>query len=178
VKQAANGLRSLVSVGLSASEAIANLRVLSMTKNNVDQPESFSITSRKIAKLTGKCHKAVKRDIKRMIDELNEIEESDHAYTLNVKIYIDKHGRDRSLYIIDYDTALCLANGYDPVSRAVIIKYLRDHDITDSGSENDPEKAGNRKHPAVDPLIDVMNDVIMIIVNRIEQINRATADWE
>jgi hypothetical protein len=169
-KQATNGLRSLVSVGLSASEAIANLKVLNMTKNNVDQPWSFSITSRKIAKLTGKRHRVVKLDINRLITDLNELEGDEETYTKDVKIYIDKHGRDRSLYIIDYDTACCLANSYDPTSRAVIVKYLRDHEPEDI----EPEEAENINHPAVAPLIETMNDMINIIVERINHFNKLT----
>jgi phage regulator Rha-like protein len=88
--------------------------------NEIATTHLLSMTSREIAKLTGKSHSHVMRDIRAMVDKLEVEPDLDFRY--ETATYIDSGGVPKKMYELDKDATLTLVTGYDPVSRMRIIK--------------------------------------------------------
>lgn len=78
------------------------------------------MTSREIADLTGKEHKNVTVDIRRMLDELGE-----DALKFQ-RIYRDRMNRQQTEYLLDREHTECLITGYSAIIRIRVIKRLRE----------------------------------------------------
>ena len=81
---------------------------------------SLKMTSREIADLTGKEHKNVTVDIRRMLDELGE-----DALKFQ-RIYRDSMNRQQTEYLLDREHTECLIPGYSAILRIRVIKRLRE----------------------------------------------------
>jgi phage regulator Rha-like protein len=79
--------------------------------------EDGRMSSREIAELTGKQHFHVMRDIKKMVEGLG-IHESKYG-SVN---YIDKKGKERPEYRLDYEMTMTLVTGYSVKLRNAVIK--------------------------------------------------------
>lgn len=78
--------------------------------------------SRDIAKLTHKHHAHVLRDIREMY---NEIGKSKNGFT-----YLDKQGKERPYYLLNYEDTIILLTGYSVELRSAVVKrwlYLEKH---------------------------------------------------
>lgn len=83
-----------------------------------------TMSSREIAELTGKRHPDVRRDIKLMLEELQE-DVSDFAH-----IYLDSMNREQTEYRLDRDHVECLLAGYSAPLRMKVIRRL--HELEDA----------------------------------------------
>ncbi|HDY7487879.1 TPA: phage antirepressor KilAC domain-containing protein [Vibrio vulnificus] len=72
------------------------------------------MSSREIAELTGKEHKNVLADIRKMLAEIQSAEKSAE--------YIDGKGRPQPMILLTKEESLCLVAGYSAVIRMSIIK--------------------------------------------------------
>lgn len=86
--------------------------------------QSPIMTSREIAELTGKEHKNVTVDIRRMLDDLGE-----DALKFQ-RIYFDTMNRQRTEYHLDREHTECLITGYSAILRMKVIKRL--HELEES----------------------------------------------
>ncbi|WP_291972530.1 Rha family transcriptional regulator [Candidatus Symbiopectobacterium sp.] len=69
------------------------------------------MSSREIAELTEKRHPDVKRDVERMISDLQgDVSKFAH-------IYLDSMNRQQTEYLLDRDHTECLLTGYSAVGR-------------------------------------------------------------
>lgn len=82
--------------------------------------QSLTMSSREIAELTGKRHDNVKRDINKMIFELDE------DILKFEGTYIDGSNRQQIEYRLDRDHTDCLLTGYSSVLRMKVIKRWRE----------------------------------------------------
>ena len=73
-----------------------------------------TMTSREIAELTGKEHKNVLADIRKMLAEI-------HSAEIPAQ-YKDSTGRTLPMLILDKEQTLCLVSGYDTKTRMAIIR--------------------------------------------------------
>jgi len=80
------------------------------------QNESLTMSSQHIAVLTGKQHQHVKRDIEKMMLQL-EIDMSTFG-----RIYKDSMNRNQTEYVLDRDQTDCLLTGYSAKARMAVIK--------------------------------------------------------
>lgn len=90
----------------------------------VNAIQSPIMTSREIAELTGKKHKNVTVDIRRMLDDLGE-----DALKFQ-RIYLDTMNRQRTEYHLDREHTECLITGYSAILRMKVIKRL--HELEES----------------------------------------------
>lgn len=90
----------------------------------VNAIQSPIMTSREIAELTGKEHKNVTVDIRRMLDDLGE-----DALKFQ-RIYLDTMNRQRTEYHLDREHTECLITGYSAILRMKVIKRL--HELEES----------------------------------------------
>lgn len=90
----------------------------------VNTIQSPIMTSREIAELTGKEHKNVTVDIRRMLDDLGE-----DALKFQ-RIYFDTMNRQRTEYHLDREHTECLITGYSAILRMKVIKRL--HELEES----------------------------------------------
>jgi len=79
-----------------------------------------TMSSREISELTGKDHKNVKRDIEKMLIQLQE-----DALRFE-RIYLDSMNRQQTEYLLDRDHVDCLLTGYSAQARMNVIKRWRD----------------------------------------------------
>lgn len=90
-----------------------------MSKSNLPVPAPFAacetMTSREIAELTGKAHKHVLTDIRKMLEEL-EIDETRFRH-----IYQDSQNRNQTEFLLPKRETLLLTSGYSIAQRAKII---------------------------------------------------------
>ncbi|WP_182629604.1 phage antirepressor KilAC domain-containing protein [Pantoea hericii] len=86
----------------------------------VNAIQSPIMTSREIAELTGKEHKNVTVDIRRMLDDLGE-----DALKFQL-IYFDTMNRQRTEYHLDREHTECLITGYSAILRMKVIKRLHE----------------------------------------------------
>lgn len=88
--------------------------------NQITENRKPTMSSREIAELTGKQHGHVKRDIERMLSEL-QIDSSNLGC-----IYKDSVGREQIEYRLDRDLTDCLLTGYSAKARMAVIKRWRE----------------------------------------------------
>ena len=81
-----------------------------------------SMTSLKIAELTGKPHFHVMRDIRNLISSLEA--RSNLNWCCELSTYVDEQGKSHEIYHLDKKTTLCLMSKYDPVSQMRIINHV------------------------------------------------------
>jgi phage antirepressor YoqD-like protein len=79
-----------------------------------------TMSSREIAKLTGKQHQHVKRDVEKMLGELGE-----DASSFG-RIYLDSMNREQVEYLLDREHTDCLLTGYSAAMRMAVIKRWRE----------------------------------------------------
>lgn len=79
-----------------------------------------TMSSREIADLTGKQHFHVKRDIERMLADLQE-DPSSFGCT-----YFDGQNRSQTEYLLDREHTECLLTGYSAIMRMAVIKRWRE----------------------------------------------------
>lgn len=81
---------------------------------------SLTMTSREIAELTGKSHGNVMRDIRAMMDALEQ--DSKLNPVCKSTTYAGTNGQTYDQYELDKDTCLTLLLGYDAVARMKVVK--------------------------------------------------------
>ncbi|KDN98932.1 phage antirepressor KilAC domain-containing protein [Pseudomonas donghuensis] len=79
-----------------------------------------TMSSREIADLTGKQHFHVKRDIERMLADLQE-DPSNFGCT-----YLDGQNRSQTEYLLDREHTECLLTGYSAIMRMAVIRRWRE----------------------------------------------------
>ena len=79
-----------------------------------------TMSSREIADLTGKQHFHVKRDIEKMLSDLQE-DPSIYGCT-----YLDGQNRSQTEYLLDREHTDCLLTGYSAAMRMAVIKRWRE----------------------------------------------------
>jgi anti-repressor protein len=77
---------------------------------------SKTMSSREISELTGKQHKDVLHDIRKMLDGLGK---TSAEFSADLP---DSYGRPQPCFILPKDETICLMAGYDVKARMVIIK--------------------------------------------------------
>lgn len=83
---------------------------------NLVSERILTMSSREIADLTEKRHPDVKRDIERMISDLQgDVSKFAH-------IYLDSMNRQQTEYLLDRDHTICLLTGYSAVHRMRVIQ--------------------------------------------------------
>jgi len=97
----------------------------------VNAIQSPVMTSREIAELTGKEHKNVTADIRRMLDDLGG-----DALKFQ-RIYLDTMNRQRTEYHLDREHTECLITGYSAILRMKVIKRL--HELEESQPAKIPQ---------------------------------------
>lgn len=80
----------------------------------------LTMTSREIAELTGKAHSNVMRDIRAMMDALEQ--DSNLNSVCKTTTYTAATGQMYQQYELDKDTCLTLLLGYDAVARMKVVK--------------------------------------------------------
>lgn len=80
----------------------------------------LTMTSREIAELTGKVHAHVMRDIRTMMDALQQNPNLDSV--CKTTTYAGSNGQSYDQYELDKDTCLTLLLGYDAVARMKVVK--------------------------------------------------------
>ncbi|KJZ82502.1 Anti-repressor protein [Candidatus Liberibacter solanacearum] len=89
---------------------------ISETMQEINRASNIkTMSSREIAKLTGKEHKHVLRDIENILKDA-EIDQSKFGH-----IYLDKYKREQREYRLPYREALLVTSGYDTKQRLKII---------------------------------------------------------
>lgn len=96
---------------------------------STNQP--LTMSSRELSTYTSKQHQHVKRDIEKMISELN-LDASKIG-----RIYKDSMNREKTEYILDRDLTDCLLLGYSAPARLAVIKRWKE---LEQASANPPEK--------------------------------------
>lgn len=86
------------------------------TSNNVSEPKVM--TSIEVAKMSGKQHKNVIRDIDNLVNSLS----SDLSLGYKSTTYKDSTGKSNRMYTMDKEASICLVSGYDANTRMLIIK--------------------------------------------------------
>lgn len=83
-----------------------------------------TMSSLEIAELTGKLHTHIMRDIRNMIEQLQKarLANPNLVWLANSSTYIDKQGKSRDCYLLDYNTTINLLTGYDAAKRMIIIQ--------------------------------------------------------
>lgn len=76
----------------------------------------LTMTSREIAELTSKRHDSVLRDVRRMLEDL---EEGDHKFAGS---YLSAQNKELPEYRLPKDLTICLVAGYDAKLRLTIIR--------------------------------------------------------
>lgn len=89
----------------------------------MDLSKPSTITSLEIAELTGKRHHNVTRDIRNIIEDLED-QQINTAINFDCSEYVDNSGRSLPMYVLSKKGALLLASGYDTVLRYKIIERL------------------------------------------------------
>lgn len=82
----------------------------------VTRSSELTMSSREIAEYTGKQHQHVKRDIEKMLSEL------DLDVSTFGRIYLDSMNRKQTEYMLDRDQTDCLLTGYSAKARMAVIK--------------------------------------------------------
>jgi phage regulator Rha-like protein len=80
----------------------------------------LTMTSREIAELTGKAHSNVMRDIRAMMEALEQ--DSNLNSVCKTTTYSGTNGQSYDQYELDKDTCLTLLLGYDAVARMKVVK--------------------------------------------------------
>ena len=88
--------------------------------NAVTTPAALTMSSRDIAELTGKRHADVMRDIRSMMDALQQNAELRSVCFSST--YVGENEQSYPQYELDKDTSLTLLLGYDPVARMKVVK--------------------------------------------------------
>jgi Rha family phage regulatory protein len=92
--------------------------------------ERITITSNMIAELTGKEHGHVKRDIEKILKELNGIDEYPKLATPNLDIiettFISLQNKEVKNYTLTQDGMMLVITGYSAIHRMKLIKYCRE----------------------------------------------------
>jgi phage regulator Rha-like protein len=88
--------------------------------SNIINTNALMMSSREIAELTGKAHAHVMRDIRSMMDALEQNPELDSV--CKTITYTGSNGQNYDQYELDKDTCLTLLLGYDPVARMKVVK--------------------------------------------------------
>lgn len=84
--------------------------------------KKLAMDSRDIAKLTHKRHSDVLYDIRNMFEKLGERK--------NPLAYLDKQGKERPYYLLNYEETITLLTGYSVELRSAVVKrwlYLEKH---------------------------------------------------
>lgn len=84
--------------------------------------KKLAMDSRDIAKLTGKRHKHILRDVRDMYEKLGQ--------TKNGLTYLDKQGKEQPYFLLDYEDTITLLTGYSVELRSKVVKrwlYLEKH---------------------------------------------------
>ena len=89
-----------------------------MNLMKIDQ--QLTMTSRELAELTGKEHKHVMRDIRTLIETLEQSPDLDFA--CKTSTYAGVTGQLYQQYELDKDTCMTLLLGYDAVARMRVVK--------------------------------------------------------
>lgn len=100
-----------------------------------------TMSSIEIAKLTGKTHKNILRDVRAMTKSLTG---SNLSWFCESASYTDKKGESREMYLLDKDTTLTLLSGYDVVARHKIIQRWTQLETERAEEETNPELALQR----------------------------------
>ena len=82
--------------------------------------DALTMSSREIAELTGKQHNNVMRDIRVMMEALEQ--DSNLSSVCKQTTYSASNGQKYPQYELDKDTCLTLLLGYDPVARMKVVK--------------------------------------------------------
>lgn len=82
--------------------------------------QTLTMSSREIAEYTGKKHQHVKRDIEKMLIDL-ELDVSNFG-----RIYKDSMNRNQTEYLLDRDQTDCLLTGYSAKARMKVIKRWKE----------------------------------------------------
>lgn len=98
----------------------------------------LTMTSREIAKLTGKEHPHVMRDIRDLQKALSTNPDLDSCVLSTT--YAGKDGRNYPQYELDKDTCLTLILGYDPVARMRVIKRWQELEANQSAVDISTEE--------------------------------------
>lgn len=88
--------------------------------NQLTSSTQQTMSSREIAELTGKQHFHVKRDIEKMLADLEE-DTSTYGWT-----YLDGQNRTQTEYLLDREHTDCLLTGYSAAMRMTVIKRWRE----------------------------------------------------
>jgi phage antirepressor YoqD-like protein len=88
--------------------------------SNIINMNALTMTSREIAELTGKAHSNVMRDVRAMMDALEQ--DSKLNPVCRTTTYRGSNGQDYDQYELDKDTCLTLMLGYDAVARMKVVK--------------------------------------------------------
>lgn len=86
--------------------------------------QTLTMTSREIAEVTGKKHQHVKRDIEKMLEDLQE------DVSIFGRIYLDSMNRKQTEYVLDREHTECLVTGYSALLRMKVIKRM--HELEES----------------------------------------------
>lgn len=92
----------------------------------------LTMTSREIAELTGKAHKDVLRDIRRMFEDLEERgdEGAEDRRKFALVSYRDEKSREYPEYRLGHDDTMTLVAGYDVMLRRQIVVRWRELEAT------------------------------------------------
>jgi phage regulator Rha-like protein len=96
---------------------IKNNKLALKASNNTNQNQDYttSLTSLRIAELTGKKHSHIMRDIRKIFESLG------NESKFGLVEYKDEKGENRPMYLLDESESLTLASGYNVVMRKSII---------------------------------------------------------
>lgn len=97
--------------------------------NNLAVANIDSMTSLEIAELTSKNHRDVLRDVRKMLEDLNQdaspildVAQRTSALAAISSTYTDAQNQERTLYRLDKELTLTLTSGYSVKQRHIIIK--------------------------------------------------------
>ncbi|EDR2617158.1 phage antirepressor protein [Salmonella enterica subsp. enterica] len=116
----------------------------------------LTMSSREIAELTGKQHKNVKRDIEKMLSDLQE-----DALRFE-HIYLDVKNRQQIEYLLDREHTECLLTGYSATLRMRVIR--RWHELEEQAAK--PALPGNYIEALEELLVTKKSEAALMLVNK------------
>ena len=84
-----------------------------------------TITSLEVAELTGKQHAHIMRDIRNIVSQIDEINQSNFGLVY----YTDAKGEERPMFNLTKEGCLCLVSGYDANLRMKIINRWKELEL-------------------------------------------------
>lgn len=141
--------------------------------NTITTSTALTMSSRDIAELTGKRHADVMRDIRSMMDALQQNAELRSVCFSST--YVGENEQSYPQYELDKDTSLTLLLGYDPVARMKVVK--RWQELEAQAAPAVPQTMAQALRLAADQAeqLDAQREQLALAAPKVEYVDRYVA---